>query len=69
MKTVRQEIEQAERLGALEPGHLSALDELECRIWRKWGELKRGGVLKLLAGVIESKVLRPILGERPAGCR
>lgn len=69
MRTVRQDLQDLESVGQLQDGALAALEQLECRVWRKWDELrKQHRILQLLSGTIESKVLRPILGERPAGC-
>ena len=73
MKTVREDLELASRIGATGlPGQDllgPLLTELECRVWRKWDQLKADNrLLRLLGGTVEGKVLRPILGDRPADC-
>lgn len=73
MRTVREDLERDVRTGA---GGLPGLDvvgplleQVECRVWLKWDQLKaENRLLRALGGLVEGKVLRPILGDRPAGC-
>lgn len=68
MRTVREDLQG--ETGTLDSGVRWALELVECQVWKKWDQLKRENrLLRLASGLVEGKVLRPILGDRPAGCQ